>query len=218
MSADDAQAEPTMEEILASIRRIISEDDAEDGDGEVLDLEESGADENASEESEDLAPQTPPPVDLDDIAEFDENAPLCAPEEDDEIIEDGWGIDPADLEDDPPEEDSFDATDFGLEEDIVEETTPEPEPTPAPQPVAQMVEETPPVGDGLVADATAQATAGALGKLMGSMMTSQGMTLEDLVREMLRPMLKEWLDDNLPQLVEQEVQKELRRISRIAGQ
>ena len=40
MSAEQAQREPTMEEILASIRRIISEEDkpAEAG-GDVLDLQ-----------------------------------------------------------------------------------------------------------------------------------------------------------------------------------
>ena len=47
MSAADAQAEPTMEEILAAIRRIISEEDRpSDSGGEVLDLQ----------------PPTPPPV------------------------------------------------------------------------------------------------------------------------------------------------------------
>ena len=40
MSAEQAQREPTMEEILASIRRIISEEDRPaDAGGEVLDLQ-----------------------------------------------------------------------------------------------------------------------------------------------------------------------------------
>jgi uncharacterized protein len=38
-------------------------------------------------------------------------------------------------------------------------------------------------------------------------------TLEGLVREMLRPMLKEWLDANLPQLVETMVKREIDRIT-----
>ena len=49
MSADNAQAEPTMEEILASIRRIISEDD-EGEESEVLELDEEGAAEGDAEE------------------------------------------------------------------------------------------------------------------------------------------------------------------------
>lgn len=40
MSAEQAQREPTMEEILASIRRIISEEDKPaDAGGDVLDLQ-----------------------------------------------------------------------------------------------------------------------------------------------------------------------------------
>jgi uncharacterized protein len=38
---------------------------------------------------------------------------------------------------------------------------------------------------------------------------SRGITLEGMVREMLRPMLKEWLDRNLPYLIERLVKKEI---------
>lgn len=38
-------------------------------------------------------------------------------------------------------------------------------------------------------------------------------TLEGLVREMLRPMLKEWLDAHLPELVETMVKREIDRIT-----
>lgn len=38
-------------------------------------------------------------------------------------------------------------------------------------------------------------------------------TLEGLVREMLRPMMKEWLDQKLPVLVERLVEKEIARIT-----
>lgn len=37
-------------------------------------------------------------------------------------------------------------------------------------------------------------------------------TLEDLVGELLRPLLRAWLDDNLPQLVERLVQAEITRV------
>lgn len=39
-------------------------------------------------------------------------------------------------------------------------------------------------------------------------------TLEDLVREEVRPILTAWLDQNLPPLVERLVQKEIKRITR----
>jgi len=39
-------------------------------------------------------------------------------------------------------------------------------------------------------------------------------TLEDMVIELMRPLLKGWLDENLPPIVERLVQKEIERISR----
>lgn len=39
-------------------------------------------------------------------------------------------------------------------------------------------------------------------------------TLEDLVRDMIRPFLKTWLDENLPTLVERLVRAEIERVSR----
>jgi cell pole-organizing protein PopZ len=41
-----------------------------------------------------------------------------------------------------------------------------------------------------------------------------GRNLEDIVKEMLRPMLKEWLDKNLPPLVERYVEREIVRLTR----
>jgi cell pole-organizing protein PopZ len=41
-----------------------------------------------------------------------------------------------------------------------------------------------------------------------------GQTIEDLVKEMLRPMLKDWLDNNLPPMVERYVEREIARLTR----
>jgi len=38
--------------------------------------------------------------------------------------------------------------------------------------------------------------------------------VEDIAREMLRPMLKQWLDDNLPTMVERLVRAEIERVAR----
>lgn len=62
MAMQEPQAEPSMEEILASIRRIISEEDQPAASGEVLDLVQP---------AEDVAE--------DDIMVFDEPAPAPAP-------------------------------------------------------------------------------------------------------------------------------------------
>jgi len=41
-----------------------------------------------------------------------------------------------------------------------------------------------------------------------------GRNLEDIVKEMLRPMLKDWLDKNLPPMVERYVEREIVRLTR----
>jgi len=41
-----------------------------------------------------------------------------------------------------------------------------------------------------------------------------GRNLEDIVKDMLRPMLKEWLDRNLPPMVERYVEREIVRLTR----
>jgi cell pole-organizing protein PopZ len=48
----------------------------------------------------------------------------------------------------------------------------------------------------------------------GPAMGGNGKTVEDLVKEMLRPMLKEWLDRNLPPMVERYVEREIVRLTR----
>ena len=205
MSAEQAQREPTMEEILASIRRIISEEDkpAEAG-GDVLDLQPA-----------------PPPV-----AEVKAPPPAPAP---------APKTEPVVAKAPPPvfeEPEDFTPPARSLEEDLMiveDEPAPIPEPAPAPAPVAAVAPppapaprfEAPPAApvaptETLTSAPVAHQAAGTLGRLMGSMLVSSSGTLDDVVRELLKPMLKEWLDANLPQLVEAEVAKEIDRIRRLA--
>jgi cell pole-organizing protein PopZ len=67
---------------------------------------------------------------------------------------------------------------------------------------------------GLVSPATSAAVDSAFNTLAQTVPVQSSRTLEDLVREMLRPMLKTWLDDNLPGLVERLVRAEIERVSR----
>ncbi|UYN97697.1 MAG: DUF2497 domain-containing protein [Enhydrobacter sp.] len=48
----------------------------------------------------------------------------------------------------------------------------------------------------------------------GPALGADGKTIEDLVKEMLRPMLKDWLDRNLPAIVERSVEREIARLTR----
>jgi cell pole-organizing protein PopZ len=199
MSAEQAQREPTMEEILASIRRIISEEDkpAESG-GDVLDLQPPPA-----PVAEAKAPAPKPVTQPEPIpAVFEEPEEYTPPARalDDDLM----------VMDDEP---SF------------AEPEPEPAPTfaaapppaaPQPAPAAPKAEWRPIEQQTLTSEPVASQAAGALSKLMGSMLVSSGATLDDVVRELLKPMLKQWLDANLPQIVEAEVAKEIDRIRRMA--
>ncbi|HEX2257615.1 MAG TPA: DUF2497 domain-containing protein [Afifellaceae bacterium] len=68
-------------------------------------------------------------------------------------------------------------------------------------------------GNLLSADSDA-AVSGAFSALAHTILAQNARTLEDLVAEMLRPMLREWLDENLPSLVERLVKEEIERVSR----
>ncbi len=197
MSAEHAQREPTMEEILASIRRIISEEDRPvEAGGDVLDLKPP--------------PPPPPPV-----SEARTVAPAARPAPEPE---------PAFASFDEPEESlpsrSIDDDLMIVEHEAAGEAEPEPAPavTPpsAPKAAAIRTEWRPIEQDTLTSEPVAAQAAGALSKLMGSMLVSSGATLDDVVRELLKPMLKEWLDANLSQIVEAEVAKEIDRIRRMA--
>src|SRR3984885_13995812 len=66
----------------------------------------------------------------------------------------------------------------------------------------------------LISGATSAAVDSAFNALAQTVLSQNARTLEDLVREMLRPMLKSWLDDNLPSMVERLVRAEIERVSR----
>jgi cell pole-organizing protein PopZ len=82
---------------------------------------------------------------------------------------------------------------------------------PAPRP---SFEPEPPAAAPLVSAATDAAVSSAFGDLANTVLSSNARTLDDLVKEMLRPMLKTWLDTNLPPLVERLVREEIERLSR----
>ena len=69
----------------------------------------------------------------------------------------------------------------------------------------------------LMSTTTSAAVDSAFNALAQTVLVQTARTLEDLVREMLRPMLKVWLDDNLPGMVERFVRAEIERVSRGRG-
>jgi len=225
MSDQEAQQEPSMEEILASIRRIISED----GEEETA----------AAPETEAAAPE---PV---SEPEPEEPEAPAEPEEDileltDEVQDDGTVVNlntgEAIEEEETPEEfvESLDAEEEvelemvdADEEPAEEEAEPEPEAELEPQPVAEaepeeiLVDE---AANRLVSDDPAMTSVSSLSALAAAVDTHRRAvdpsigprTIEDLVKEVMRPMIKDWLDANLPSLVERMVGREIERLTREA--
>ncbi len=68
--------------------------------------------------------------------------------------------------------------------------------------------------DTIISQETSAAVSAAFDSLAHTFFAQNARTVEDLVRDMLRPMLKHWLDDNLPGLVERMVRSEIERVSR----
>lgn len=212
---DQTAQEPTMEEILASIRRIISEDDAP-AETAAAPAPEPEPEPELVEASPAMMDETPsvqePAASDDDVLELTDR--YQAPEA--EHIGD---LDIAPAEPEPtyaaepepfPEAPAFSESAF---EPVVEASTPEHPSWPTP------------TGDALVGDTAASTAASAFAGLAASLRQPEpapvsggvGPTIDDLARQLLRPMLKEWLDANLPAIVEAQVRKEVERIARSAG-
>jgi uncharacterized protein len=90
-----------------------------------------------------------------------------------------------------------------------------PAPT-APAPVAQAVEtaQEPAEEEPFTSATTEAAVAASFNALSATVAMQSSEVIEGLMREMLRPMLKSWLDDNLPSLVERLVRAEIQRVAR----
>ena len=226
--------EPSMEEILASIRRIIADDEAKPAAAEkpaspaaaakpvMKDIPPSAiapAPKPVAAAPKPVPAPPPPPApepvasnNQDDIDAMLASLDAATPEED---------IRPA-----QPEADVFELTD--------EMALPDPAPPAATfskvepqddiefteakasrrQPAYEPSFENAAPARPILSHSTVSAVESAFNSLANTVLSNNARTLEDLVKEMLRPMLKSWLDDNLPGLVERIVKAEIERVSR----
>ncbi len=195
MSAQPKPNEPSMEEILASIRRIIADDD-----------KPAAAAPAAEPESAPVAPepQEPEPAtDIDDdVLDLGAEASLVtAPEQAPEDVQFRDAPEPAAPEPEP--------------EPVAEPQPPLQTFTPPSLPPAAAAAPAPQLDmAALISDQTSSAVQNAFGALAHTVLSNNARTLEDLVKDMLKPMLKTWLDDNLPIMVERLVRAEIERVAR----
>lgn len=70
------------------------------------------------------------------------------------------------------------------------------------------------VKSAIISDSTGRKVAAAFEELNEALEASRRRSLDQMAEEMLRPMLQEWLDNNLPTLVEKLVREEIERVAR----
>jgi hypothetical protein len=236
--------EPSMEEILASIRRIIADDDAAKTPPKAAEPAKpapASAPAPAPKAAAPVAPAprpaaaaprpaTPPPHPAPPPP-----APVVSAQDD---IDAMFAAEPEPKASEAPSADILELTEAmealpepqpapGLRRidampDVVEAPA-APPPQPAPPPPAtveqarrQFQEKTEPDRQ-LLSPATTAAVDSAFNSLAQTVLIRNDLTLDGMVREMLRPMLKAWLDDNLPNMVERMVRAEIERVSRGRG-
>ena len=224
--------EPSMEEILASIRRIIEDSDHASPAGNDAQQQASAqpaeADNTASEAAPeadfgpDFSANDAGAADLDAFrSELGEADPLPS-----EPVEPA--LEPqAEQHAEPPV--SFDASgsQIGFDKPVespaepdeeaaqptfaAEPPAPEPEPEPAqPEPAASNL----PQRTSIISETAERQVAAAFGELSDVFAASQKRSFDEIAEELMRPMLQDWLDNNLPVLVERLVREEIERVAR----
>jgi uncharacterized protein len=220
--------EPSMEEILASIRRIIADDDASKSAPRPAPPPEppkavAPAPRPVPPVQRVPAPPSPP-LHVEPEPEPEEPPPAMEYEPEEpapDVSADDQSSDILDLTEsmatampppeEPPQSAQFRTIDGNFDVSYDDEKL-EP-PRPAPEPYRPARDEDDERGQ-LLSNATSAAVDSAFNTLAQTVLVQNARTLEDLVREMLRPMLKAWLDDNLPGMVERLVRAEIERVSR----
>jgi cell pole-organizing protein PopZ len=224
MSQPAKAQEPSMEEILASIRRIIADDDS---------AKPAAKPAAAAVPPPAPKPVAPPPPSPPKAAEPPRPAPAppastSMSQSDIDAMLAGRSSPPPPPPPAPepePQEDILELTEAMAEQPESSFRTIDGQPDvvfadPAPEPPQPAYEEArrspppPPIDRGLLSSRTHAAVDSAFNSLAHTVLVQNARTLEDLVKEMLRPMLKSWLDDNLPSMVERIVRAEIERVSR----
>lgn len=197
--------EPSMEEILASIRRIIADDESLPG------VRRDSSPERRADNDESPSQAYPAPV----LEEQSEDV--------------GDIVDNKDAGDDAAYQETVEAPPASAEVRHLRLATPEPEPEleaadfeadfaaaiglyehrAEPQPV-----EAADLNGPLMSSDAASAIASQFQALATSMFVNDSGLLQKYAQEMMRPMLKQWLDDNLPVIVERLVRAEIERVAR----
>jgi len=202
MAEENEDAEPSMDNILSSIRKILSEDEQP---AEI-------AGEPSSDVAQSVAADNQPKQELDKVAAMessgsDLNNKVSEPER--ELAESALAAGSDNLV-------ASEAVAGALGEQSPADS---PHETNILELTQQMIAQPPSdigAGDTILSNGPSVNSTDALQELAKALLSkrdiaigNKDMTLEGLVREILRPLLREWLDQNLPYLIERLVKKEI---------
>ena len=191
--------EPSMEEILASIRQIISEDGAAST--------AAGAETDTVASAEDPGAENP-------RSAAAESAPSVARAEVAPAKGDGMKPQTVDSPARPAQQQTSQITASAPAAETLRRPEFEPGAREARPPEPAQRTSRAPEEKNLLSSHSDAAVSGAFSALAHTILAQNARTLEDLVVEMLQPMLRDWLDENLPSLVERLVKEEIERVSR----
>jgi cell pole-organizing protein PopZ len=207
MATNKPEQEPSIEEILASIRQIISDDDETRPAGDI---------ELPQDDKSDIPlyqPDSRQEPSRESFAEIlDLTNEVNAEEQSIDYSEEKFTI-PVST---PParEPEISRASDLDL--------SAKPEPATRPAPTLGGQDDI----DALFSAPAAMATTEAFSRLLGNIPVEREenkriyadgrITLEDIAKDLLRPMLRQWVDEHVPAMVERLVEKELEKLARQA--
>ena len=214
--------EPSLEDSRSSNRRIIADEEAEDGPTDDDDLGAAEAESEALNEDADALARAAEDEDPDDVLELTKVVRDSGEVVDLKAEGDAYaaraGAPPPDAAGDEVELAPLDAGADQESHNVTSDESKQEEPTAVEMKSAA-------IGAELVSATAASAATGAFARLSEalhqtppeeSVADDSGRTVEQFVEDMIRPLLKEWLDQNLPPIVERLVQKEIQKIARRA--
>jgi cell pole-organizing protein PopZ len=221
------QQEPSMEEILSSIRRIIADEEATEASAAELGAAELGS-EGSDDDAEAIARATEDDADPDEdvleltrvvresgeVVELQSERSSPGP-----AFEDGGPPEAAYADEGGEQESARPHHDSGgIRQTAAQIGAPQSKDKHVPSEQAARNAE-------LLSGSAASVATGAFAKLSQALQRTPeeesvadraGRTVEQFIEDIARPMLKEWLDEYLPAIVERLVQKEIQKISRRA--
>lgn len=229
------QREPTMEEILASIRRIIEDGDQGISKPAATNVEPAAPVRDAAPQArvqEPVAPRVEAADEtVDDVEAFRRDVEL------EEIVAETSRA----AQKEAPRAAAVDMPTMPRSlaevQASLRQSSPEPQAEPAapaatvatsapeevkaetPEPVREEVVEQPrqaaaETRPSIISEQAGRQVAAAFGELSEVFAASRKRSFDEMAEEMIRPMLREWMDNNLPVLVERLVREEIERVAR----